>query len=525
MLPGKKYKPEDAIAVLRHRIWWVLIPFALVSAGTAAVARKLPDRYYSEALVRVVPQQVPDAYVKAPQTENIGDRLAAMQAQVLSRTRLERIIDEQGLYPEERRKGIMEDVVQQMRDDISINVLKGDVFRVGFTGSNPRVVQKVATELATFFVNESQTDQLSLAEGTNQFLEAQVEDARRRLIDQEKKLQDYKSKFSGQLPTQLDANLQAQAATQMQIREISDSINQDQNRRLLLESQIKDLEAGAPSGDSPASTPTMAPGGDAIQGGSIAQQLEFAKQQLSLMQKHYTDAQPDVKRMKAIVADLQNKADAEALRRPVSADPAPVAVPPAEAARLRKLKETHDQVTALDAQISQGQAEVKRLRSANDDLQRRIDAVPARESDMTELMRDYGTFTKAYNDLLSKREDSKLAANLQTRQYGEQFRILDQPRIPEKASYPNRPMINLGGMAAGLVIGIGIVALLEYRDRSFKTDDEIVTLLALPVLAVVPLMQSTDERRRNRRRRFYYGIGLGSTVVGCLAILIYTFVR
>jgi hypothetical protein len=75
------------------------------------------------------------------------------------------------------------------------------------------------------------------------------------------------------------------------------------------------------------------------------------------------------------------------------------------------------------------------------------------------------------------------------------------------------------------VIGIGIVALLEYRDRSFKTDDEIVTLLALPVLAVVPIMQSTDERRRSRRRRFYYGIGLGSTVVGCMAILIYTFVR
>jgi polysaccharide chain length determinant protein (PEP-CTERM system associated) len=523
MLPGKKYKPEDVLAILRTRVWWILIPFALVSAGTAAVARKLPDRYYSEALVRVVPQQVPDQYVKSPQTENIGDRLASMQAQVLSRTRLERIIEENNLYPEQRRTGIMQDVVDKMRDDISINILKGDVFHVGFWNANPRTVQKVAEGLAQFFVDASQTDQINLAEGTNQFLEAQVEEARRRLIDQEKKLQDYKAKYSGQLPTQLDANLQAQANVQMQVRQISDAINQDMNRRLLLEGQLKDLEAGAPTADGPASVPTMAPAGDAVQGGSLAQQLEFAKAQLSLLQKHYTDAQPDVKRMKGIVADLQARVDQEALARPVSAEPTPVSS--VEVARVRKVKETRDQMTELDKQVNAAQAEVKRLRGLNDGLQGRIDAVPARESDMTELMRDYGTFTRTYNDLLAKREDSKLAANLQTRQYGEQFRILDHARIPEKPKSPDRPMINLGGMAAGLGLGLGLIALLEYRDRTFKTDDEIISLLALPVLAVVPMMQSTEERRRNRRRRFYLGLGLGGTVVGCMAILIYTFVR
>ena len=141
------------------------------------------------------------------------------------------------------------------------------------------------------------------------------------------------------------------------------------------------------------------------------------------------------------------------------------------------------------------------------------------------MLRDYETLTHTYNDLLVKREDSKLAANLQSRQYGEQFRIIDPPRIPERPNSPNRPLINVGGMAAGLAVGLLLVALIEYRDRSFKTDDEIIALLALPVLAVVPIMESNDERRRTRRRKFYIGVGLGSTVVGCLAILIYTFVR
>ena len=343
-----------------------------------------------------------------------------------------------------------------------------------------------------FFVDESQNDQSNLAEGTSQFLEAQVEDARRRLAEKEKELQAYRTKFSGQLPTQLEANLQAQVNLQGQIRELSDAINQAQNRRLLLESQAKDLEGQAPGAEGPGSTPAMSAAGDAVQGGTLMQQLEYAKAQLDLLQKHYTDAQPDVRRLKSIVADLQAKVDAEALTRPVSAEPTP-AVSSAELARQKKLKDTRDQIAQLDKQIAAAQAEVKQLRANHDELQRRIDAVPARESEMTEMMRDYETLTRTYNDLLAKSEDSKLAANLETRQFGEQFKILDPARIPERPISPNRPLINLVGMAAGLAVGLVLVALLEYRDRSFKTDDEIISLLALPVLAVVPVMES--ERR------------------------------
>jgi len=523
MLPGKKYKPEDLLVLLRKRVWWVLVPFAVVSAVTAAVARKLPDRYYSEALVRVVPQQVPEEYVKAPSNESAQERLLSMRQQISSRSRLERIIEDNNLYPEERRNGIMEDVVDKMRGDISVSIPKGDVFAVGYTGSNPRVVQKVATELARFFIDTDLQDRSNLAEGTNQFIESQLEDARRRLVEQEKKLEEYRSKFSGQLPGQLDSNLQAQANAQMQIRALVDSINRDQDRRLMLENTAKELESMAPGPDSPAAGAAVSASGDAVQGGTLVQQLEVAKATLAGLQKRYTDSMPDVKNWKKIVADLQAKVDADALTRPVSAEAVPTS--PAEVARVKKLKETRDQITQLDKQTTAAQNEVKRLRAISDDLQHRIDAVPARESEMTELTRDYATLTRTYQELLSRRETSKLAQNLELRQYGEQFKMLDTPRIPERPNSPNRPMINLYGMAGGLAVGLALVALLEYRDRTFRTDEEIISLLALPVLAVVPVMESNSERRQTRRRRFYLGIGLGSTVLGCLAILIYTFVR
>src|SRR5690348_874919 len=110
MLPGKRYTPRDALVILRRRFWLLVVPFAVVSAGTAIGARRLPDRYRSEAVILVVPQQVPESYVKSTVTTRIEDRLDSIQQQILSRTRLERIIEEMNLYPQERRTGIMEDV-------------------------------------------------------------------------------------------------------------------------------------------------------------------------------------------------------------------------------------------------------------------------------------------------------------------------------------------------------------------------------------------------------------------------------
>jgi uncharacterized protein involved in exopolysaccharide biosynthesis len=120
MLPGKKYTPEDIAAILRHRIWWLLLPFALLSAGAAVTARLMPDLYKSETLVLVVPQRVPESYVRSTVTTRIEDRLQSISQQILSRTRLEPIITDCNLYPEERKAGIMEEVVEGMRKDIGI---------------------------------------------------------------------------------------------------------------------------------------------------------------------------------------------------------------------------------------------------------------------------------------------------------------------------------------------------------------------------------------------------------------------
>jgi polysaccharide chain length determinant protein (PEP-CTERM system associated) len=517
MLPGKVYTPEDFLHLLRRRAWLLIVPFAVVSAATAVWARWLPDLYRSETLILVVPQRVPENYVKPTVTTRIEDRLNSITQQILSRTRLERVIQDFDLYKEERAEGIMEDVVEGMRRDITIQVVQGDAFRVGYVGNDPRTVMRVTERLASLFIEENLRDREVLAEGTDQFLESQLEDARRRLVEQEQKLEAYRRQYAGQLPSQLESNLQVLQNTQLQIQSITESLNRDGDRRILLERQIADLEQMPIEPEVPA-----APAAGDGAGATAAQQLAGARTALTALEQRLKPEHPDVVRMKRLIRDLEQKAEAEAAQAadvPLSPG-ANAGRSPAALARQKRLADLNLELEALKLQIATKQAEEKRLQGVVGTYAARAEAVPTRESEMTELTRDYQTLQAMYSSLLTKKEESKIAANLERRQIGEQFKLLDPARMAEKPFSPNRERINMMG---GLGIGIALIALLEFKDKSLKTDEEVLSVLSLPVLAVVPVMQSGAERKRQFRRRLFINIGLGSTVAGCLAVVAYSF--
>ena len=519
MLPGKKYTPEDILQILRRRYWLILLPLAIVAAGTAAFTRTLTDWYRSETLILVVPQRVPENYVRSTVTTRIEDRLNSISQQILSRTRLERVIQDFNLYEQERRTGIMEDIVDKMRGDIGVQVVKGDAFRVSYVGREPRTVMKVTERLASLFIEENLKDRELLADGTNQFLEAQLEDARRRLMEQEKKVEVYRRQHSGELPTQLETNLQAIQNTQMQIQAVVESVNRDRDRRLVLERQLAEAEEPLPAVAPLPAAP--AAGGDGENAPApAAKQLEFARSQLKALELRLKPEHPDIGLLKRRIRDLEKAAEAEALAAPVT--PAPSR---AEVARQQRIESLRGDIEQLDRQIAQKVEEEKKLRGVSASYQARVDAAPTRETELVELTRDYTTLQNMYSSLLQKKEDSKLAANLERRQIGEQFKLLDPARIPERPFKPNRQLFYLGGIIVGLGIGLAMVGLLEYRDRSFRQDQDVIRLLSLPVLAVVPVMQSDVERRRNFKRRVAANVAMGSTVFMCLAVVAYAFLR
>ena len=175
----------------------------------------------------------------------------------------------------------------------------------------------------------------------------------------------------------------------------------------------------------------------------------------------------------------------------------------------------------IDRQIAYKEAEERRLRGVIATYQARVEAAPKRESELIELTRDYTTLQQLYTGLLAKREDSKIAANLERRQAGEQFRILDPARVPEQPFSPNRTRMNLMGAIAGLALGLGLVALLEYRDTTLRTDDDVLSTLNLPVLAVIPLLVTSVDDRRQKRRRWAAVAAAASVMVIGTAVVVW----
>src|SRR5207249_9678117 len=193
-----------------------------------------------------------------------------------------------------------------------------------------------------------------------------------------------------------------------------------------------------------------------------------------------------------LIADLSTKPESASRDLQISADADAAAIPtsPIGVGRRGHVAELRAELDQLDRQLAFKEAEETRLRSLADSYQQRVDKVPARESELAELTRDYSTLQTMYTTLLSKQEESKIAANLERRQIGTRFKLLDPARMAEAPFSPNRRRIILIGMTGGLVLGLCLIALLEYRDLGFKSDSELVTVMALPVLAVVPWMQS-----------------------------------
>ena len=224
--------------------------------------------------------------------------------------------------------------------------------------------------------------------------------------------------------------------------------------------------------------------------------------------------------MKRAIAELQRRVDTESGERSVSADPPASA---AEKARRARLEEAKADIANLDREIASKTADEKRLRAVLADYQRRLEAAPTRESELTELTRDYSTIQQSYQTLLAKKQESQIAANLERRQIGEQFKVLDPARLPEKPSSPDRPKLYLLGLAIALAVGVALAAVSEYLDRTVRSEEDVRLVLNFPVHATFPNIRPSS--RAKRRRPASASVGAAAALLVGVATLAWRLLR
>ena len=506
-MSARTYTPDDLVNIVVKKRWVVLIPFAVGLAAAPLLARIAPVYFRSEALILVVPQQVPKDFVRPTVIEPVAERLPAITDQILSRAQLERIILDMDLYKELRSREVMEDVVDAMRLDVkTIPTGRGlNSFRVGFTSDDPEIARQVTEKLASLYISQNTRDRAMQAENTSQFLTSELENAERRLMEQEKKLEEYRRTHAGQLPSQAQANTASIQNLSIQLQQLNQATNLAQERRLGFERQLED--ARAVLAEAPALVPTAADGPVTL---TTAQQIDLQKTRLAKELERVTPDHPDVRDIRRTIDQLTAKLESERAAGPEDASNSTVKMPVTRsvAAQQKRVRDLENDLAVIDRQLATYAADATKLKRAIADYQAKIDVLPTRESELVALMRDYSTLQTSYNNMLLKQEESKVATNLERRQIGEQFRLLDS------ASRPRRPVnefqrlgITASGAAGGLLLGLLIIALREYRDSSFRSKDEVVKLLSLPVLASIPVMTSIRERETAVRRTRALDVG------------------
>jgi uncharacterized protein involved in exopolysaccharide biosynthesis len=161
-----------------------------------------------------------------------------------------------------------------------------------------------------------------------------------------------------------------------------------------------------------------------------------------------------------------------------------------------QIQQLRNQIRSYQSAIQERTREQERLQGQIKLYQSRVQLSPAIEQQYRQVTRDYQTALDFYNDLLKKKNQSEMATNLERRQEGEQFKVMDPANLPEKPSFPNRPMFAAAGFGGGLALGLGLTLLLELRDKSLRTERDIQFFLRLPTLAMVPSVGNANGRTR-----------------------------
>jgi polysaccharide chain length determinant protein (PEP-CTERM system associated) len=506
--------PQKGVAVERlraawgRRKWLAVLVFALPFTAAVTVIFSLPTFYRSTAVILVDRQQVPETFVPATVTSELETRLHTISQEILSRARLDALITRFGLYPALRKQVQTEELVERMRRDVKLELKTTagkegyrsatTAFTLSYRGTDPQTVAQVTNTLASFYIEENLKVRERQATGTAEFLKVQLTETRKRLDELEGRVSDFRRRYLGELPQQMQANLTGMENLNTQLR----LNNDNQTRAIERRDSLTGLLAEA------ASSPQLyggAPGTPAAAEPRAAR-LARLRMELAAARARYTEEHPSVVRLKAEIAATEqqpvetksgDKTDAAGL----SASPYVL--------RLREM------LQAAQSDLKVLKAEEQRLREAIAAYQGRLENTPKREQEYLEVSRDYETTKELYASLGKRFEAAQLAESMEQRQKGEQFRILD-PAVPSGVpAAPNRLRLLVVGLVLSLGLAGGALMLAEMLDTSFHSTDEIRQFTIVPVLVSVPKIMTDADRQRGQRR---FRVAAAGAVLGLIVI-------
>jgi polysaccharide chain length determinant protein (PEP-CTERM system associated) len=531
---------EDYIDMLRRYRSWIIGPTFAGLVISVVAAFLWPNTYVSQAVMRIMPQQVSERLLPSVVSTQMADRIGQMQQEILSRTSLQQLIQQPNLdlYKKQRDRLPMEDIVQEMRNKhIKIQMIadpaaQGDTrrpyasaFSIQFSYSDRYKAQAVVQLLVTKFTDQNVMVQRNAADLTSNFLTDELKVTKAKLDTADAALTRFRMSNQGRLPDQLQANVQAQAQLQLRIAQIDDALGRDQQDKLLLETHLRNVKnqinfasnnlEQAPSAQAAVKNQRLI---------DLNNRIAEARSNLAGLQQVFKDDYPDIQQFKARIATFEKERD-NLEKEEAQKDQAPK---PAEARSLnpqaqKSLEDLKNEYAMVMAQISTKQADVESKVKTQGELNRtlagyqsRIEGTTAIEQQYLALQRDYNLAKSDYEDMTKRKGFSDTAKNLEEHKGGENLELLDPASLPEQPSEPNRWAIVGIGTALGMMCGVVLAGAREVKNTALKNLKDVRAYTNLPVLSSIPLLENALLVRR--KRRLFWLAWSSAIIVGTLAM-------
>ena len=530
------------------------------------VAISLPATYRSTGVILIEEQEIPSELVRSTITTFAAQRLQMINQRVMTRANLEKIITKFDLYAKDRKKLTSEEIIGKMRRDIAFSPISAEVidprtgqpskatiaFSLSFDGPQPNLVQKVANEITSLYLEENLQSRSQKTAETSDFLTDEARQMGEHVSQVEQRLAEFKEQHLHNLPEQRELNLQFIDRTEHEISDIDNQLRTLEDRRIYLEGQLATLKPDSPvmseTGErilSPADRlktletkylsglskysekhPDMIKmrneidairneTGETDTSMTQAKQLTQLSTELTALTQKYSDQHPEVIQLKKQIATLEGEINRHATQRAV-----------------RKIKESQPEnpayislQTQRDSTVQDYEALLKRkteLKAKLGQYEKRLMETPDVERQYKEMVRDYENASEKYRELKAKQMEAEIAEQLEKKSKGERFSIVEPPMLPEKPVKPNRIAIFLLGLVLSLAGGAGYVFLSTSLDKTIRGTQGIALIAGMPPLVSIPLLGSHTEQEhpdRNIRKWLKWGgVAIGLLAVALLLI-------
>ncbi len=467
-----------------RRKWWIIVPVLLSILAGAVYMKITPKSYEANTLILVQAQKVPTSYVRSTVTESLQSRLHTITQQVYSRTNLEKIIKQFDLYADNREEKPTVEIVESLRQKININ-LRGrggtKAFEISFIWHDPKTVAEVTNAIASQFIEQNLKVREDMAMGTTAFLENESEKMRIELEDHEKRLELFNNQNMGMLPSELESNLNILGQLKEELNHLEARIQAENEQAVMLQRQAQMIQmAQMQSSDLIEIVPDET-------GGMQSEDITYLESHVRQLRLRYTEKHPDVvalrRRISLIKQNLTDDTNGNEASPSESVEDFPAQFDNPLAFQQDQIS---FQLEEINKNIESYQKKIREIKNKIQVYNNRIERIPKVELDLTKLTRDYSTMRSRYQSLLQKKIDARMAEELERRQKGEQFKVLDSAIIPEKPFKPDVKKVMLLALMAGLGIGCGLAYLREIMDGGFYSTEDLEAFLGAKVLVSIP---------------------------------------